>query len=693
MTDAEIAQARGDGVFLYGLISPHVRLRRSGKDWKGPCPFHREKTPSFVVYEDGHYHCFGCGAKGTAFDWFMQREGISFPEAVEIVARERGIAPTGPKPKSGNGNGNGSGPHAGGWIPILPVPSSAPKPTAKQLQCTTLHEYRGADGALLCYVRRVEKPDGSKDFYPLTFGELNSKLGWHTRAPLEPRPLYRLDVLGQWPPDARIVLVEGEKSADAAQRIFPDYVCLSWMGGANADEKADLSPLLEGKRNVILWPDADDPGRAAVARLARRLPHAYVVETDGLPDGFDAADLEQTPETFSRYHWLEARLKRPTEPPDPLGIRDAGDIDYASIPPREWLLGTVFCKQFLSSLIAGGATGKTALRIAQVAAFVTGRDITGEHVHRKGRALILSFEDDERELDRRVYAMLKGHGITPADVKGRLFTAAPKGLKLARNKGQAAELVDLLRSAIIRLKIDLVVLDPFIKTHSLDENDNAAMDFLCDLLASIAIDLNVAIDFPHHTSKGAATAGDANKGRGASSSKDAGRLVYTLTTMTAEEAEQFGISEDERRSLVRLDSAKVNIAPSSREAKWFRLVGVKLGNVRPDYPNGDEVQTVEPWMPPEAFHGLDSVLCNRILDAIDQGLDGGKRRYSDHHNAGDRAAWPVVQEHAPDKDEKRCKAVIKAWIKSGTLYRQDYTDPGDRHDAKGLFVDATKRPS
>ena len=53
----------------------------------------------------------------------------------------------------------------------------------------------------------------------------------------------------------RQVLVEGEKAADAAQRLFPDYVAMSWMGGSNADADADLSPLVS--RDVILWPDAD----------------------------------------------------------------------------------------------------------------------------------------------------------------------------------------------------------------------------------------------------------------------------------------------------------------------------------------------------------------------------------------------------------------------------------------------------
>jgi len=70
--------------------------------------------------------------------------------------------------------------------------------------------------------------------------------------------------------------------------------------------------------------------------------------------------------------------------------------------------------------------------------------------------------------------------------------------------------------------------------------------------------------------------------------------------MSIDERELFDIKEAEARHLVRLDSSKVNIAPPATTARWFRLVGVRLGNGTDDYPtNGDEVQTVERWTPPD----------------------------------------------------------------------------------------------
>jgi len=75
---------------LSALIGRKTRLAKSGRNWKGCCPFHGEKTPSFYVYDD-HFHCFGCGAHGDAVTFVMRAEGASFPEAVERLAAEAGM--------------------------------------------------------------------------------------------------------------------------------------------------------------------------------------------------------------------------------------------------------------------------------------------------------------------------------------------------------------------------------------------------------------------------------------------------------------------------------------------------------------------------------------------------------------------------------------------------------------------------
>lgn len=84
---------------LPAVIGRRVRLARSGRQWKGCCPFHGEKTPSFYVYDD-HYHCFGCGVHGDAITFVMQSQGASFPEAVEQLAAEAGMRVPAPSPEA-----------------------------------------------------------------------------------------------------------------------------------------------------------------------------------------------------------------------------------------------------------------------------------------------------------------------------------------------------------------------------------------------------------------------------------------------------------------------------------------------------------------------------------------------------------------------------------------------------------------
>ncbi len=80
-------------ISLVDVVSRQVRLVRRGREYIGLCPFHREKTPSFTVNEEkGFYHCFGCGAHGSLFDFVMQTERVSFPQAVERLARLSGVA-------------------------------------------------------------------------------------------------------------------------------------------------------------------------------------------------------------------------------------------------------------------------------------------------------------------------------------------------------------------------------------------------------------------------------------------------------------------------------------------------------------------------------------------------------------------------------------------------------------------------
>ncbi len=82
-----------------GVIGRTVKLSRSGRERKGCCPFHGEKTPSFYVYDD-HYHCFGCGAHGDVITFTMKTGGLSFMEAVQDLAAQAGLEVPKPTPQA-----------------------------------------------------------------------------------------------------------------------------------------------------------------------------------------------------------------------------------------------------------------------------------------------------------------------------------------------------------------------------------------------------------------------------------------------------------------------------------------------------------------------------------------------------------------------------------------------------------------
>src|SRR5262249_2644752 len=117
---------------------------------------------------------------------------------------------------------------------------------------------------------------------------------------------------------------------------------------------------------------------------------------------------------------------------------------------------------------------------------------------------------------------------------------------------------------------------------------------------------------------------------------------------------------------------------------------VPLGNGTETYPNGDNVQTVEPWQPPKTWSDLSNETLNRVLDDIAAGLSDGNRYAKT--GGGPREAWPVVQRHAPSKTKQQCREIIKTWCKTGLLYQGGYPNPVTRKTVTGLYVDNAKRP-
>jgi putative DNA primase/helicase len=177
----------------------------------------------------------------------------------------------------GDGKPNGQTPPPASrepeWSPVIGEPSGAPA-------MPTVHSKLGAPSKIYCYpsarelllmqVWRFERPDG-KEIRPLAlYRSAGGVFLWRWESLPPPRPLYGLDRLAARAL-APVVVCEGEKAADAAGRLLPDFVCITSSGGSKAAAKSDWSPLRG--RDVTIWPDADAPG-FEYARKVAELCHA-----------------------------------------------------------------------------------------------------------------------------------------------------------------------------------------------------------------------------------------------------------------------------------------------------------------------------------------------------------------------------------------------------------------------------------
>ncbi len=234
-----------------------------------------------------------------------------------------------------------------GWQVLAPPEDAPAPPKAHPFRRfpTASWCYRSLNGAPLGYVCRFEKSDGGKETLPLSWCQdsLTGATEWRWLSFAKPRWLYGLDRLGL-KPDAPVLIVEGEKCADAAATELPRLACLSWPGGGKAVDKADWSPL--AGRDVIIWPDCDSqkdkagaflpmqeqPGFVAAAKIAATLQALgcrvwmMPIEDPGIKkSGWDIADAIDEGLRDIELHAFIRTLARP--------VATAG-VDDTAVPPE-----------------------------------------------------------------------------------------------------------------------------------------------------------------------------------------------------------------------------------------------------------------------------------------------------------------------------------------------------------------------
>lgn len=216
------------------------------------------------------------------------------------------------------------------WVSLKPdLQNKAPslKEVAKSLTANyseaARYAYRDLDGTPLFYMLRLENESGKKIILPLSYGYLKGNAEeplWSLKGyQAEKKPLYNLHLLREFP-KSKVLIVEGEKTAEAASKMFPKekMICLTWSGGAGAVIRSDWRELF--MREVIIWPDNDKAGYEASSKVCQELRkigikslHEVNRETliNELPPKWDLADPlpQDKSEIFIKNALLRAHEK------------------------------------------------------------------------------------------------------------------------------------------------------------------------------------------------------------------------------------------------------------------------------------------------------------------------------------------------------------------------------------------------
>lgn len=234
------------------VVSRYVVLKKDGVNFIGCCPFHSEKTASFSVSPKKQiFKCFGCGKGGDVLHFLMEF-GKGFKEALKELEDPKntaGALPTDYRKTDYNKP-------AIEWKILQPPLPFVPPPLEhyRHGKPGAFWAYRNIDGNIIGFTCRFNFPGGKKEVLPYVYATNGQREEWRWKGFDRPRPLYNLQLL-KLRPDAPVMLGEGEKTADAMNKYFSAYNCLTWIGGVEGVKHADFMPLYG--RKILLWPDND----------------------------------------------------------------------------------------------------------------------------------------------------------------------------------------------------------------------------------------------------------------------------------------------------------------------------------------------------------------------------------------------------------------------------------------------------
>lgn len=525
-----------------------------------------------------------------------------------------------------------------------------------------------ADPAHPYLVAKGIPPSGALQFGADLFLPLRNERGEITTRQLinpqgEKDYLYGGRKLGSWVeiPGAfkgRAIICEGfATGASIAQATGEPVMCAMDTSGlkpcAEALRRVDpTTPILIAGDN-----DKSGAGQRYAEKAARAVTHCTAIWPEA--EGEDFNDLARR----AGLGAITSRLNGTRQERPPLVAERYQSIDPHLIAPRQWLYGYHLIRKFVSATIAPGGVGKSSLAIVEALAMVTGRKLL-HHDVRGGphRVWLFNLEDPLEELQRRIEAAKKHYALAHDDLAGRLFVNSGRDRPciVATETRDGAIIVvpevDALIAQIKENRIDVVIVDPFVSCHEVNENDNRAIDKVVKgAWTHIADATGCAIELVHHSRKSGGGEITSDSSRGASSLVNAARDARALNPMQPDEAKFLGL--ENHRGYFRTYSDKANLAPPADKSDWFQTLSVPLGN-------GDSVGVVTPYKVPGKYDRWDE---NRLKAVI---LNIGDGRYREDPRSPDWAGNIVIEKldlTHDQGDRALVRSILKDWEKNGRI--------------------------
>jgi hypothetical protein len=398
------------------------------------------------------------------------------------------------------------------------------------------YEYTSAAGATLGFVCRWNaRPGRKKEIRPLW--RIDGI--WQWKSAPAPRPLYGLAELAAFP-DRPVLLVEGEKAAEGARDHVTGHVVMTWSGGTGAVQHVDLSPL-KG-RDVVLWPDHDEPGRKAMRTIADRLTDARSVKgvklRPDLPEGWDLAD--PVPADLDPVALIGRAVDLRKERLAHLNLITADALVAMNFKPPVWAIPGLV-PEGLTILAGKPKTGKSWAALDFAVAVASGGAALGNIKCEQGDTLYLAMEDTPQRLNGRLRAVLQGQ-------------PAPSRLTIAVNWRRADEggIEDIRAWLAAHPAARLVIIDTLAKMRGKPDRDKGVYDndySAAGAFKALADECTVPHVLLHHLNK----AGNDDPVMSVSGTAGLTGAVDTIVVLKRNPNESFGTFYVRGRDVVETD--------------------------------------------------------------------------------------------------------------------------------------------